>query len=169
MSQALVSIAYDGETGAFCAAERGMRRRGLASARHTLNGYQKGQRFYCYARIDLESKQTCDVDHFFPHVLASALPGVNIDGVWNLVLACPECNRGEDGKIARVPAIEYLERLSKRNEFLVSSHHPLREAIITQTGATEDERRSFLARVDREAMNVLIHRWRTPARGLATF
>ena len=97
MSQALVSIAYDGETGAFCAAERGMRRRGLASARHTLNGYQKGQRFYCYARIDLESKQTCDVDHFFPHVLASALPGVNIDGVWNLVLACPECNRGEGG------------------------------------------------------------------------
>ena len=63
-----------------------------------------------------------------------------------------------------MPAIEYLERLSKRNEFLVSSHHPLREAIITQTGATEDERRSFLARVDREAVNVLIHRWRTPAR-----
>ena len=63
-----------------------------------------------------------------------------------------------------MPAIEYLERLSKRNEFLVSSHHPLREAIITQTGATEDERRPFLARVDREAVNVLIHRWRTPAR-----
>lgn len=169
MSPALVSIAYDGDTGMFRTAEKGVRRRSLASARHALNGYQKGQCFYCYAKIELEGAKACDVDHFFPHVLAPALQGVNIDGVWNLVLACPECNRGEGGKFARVPAIEYLERLSKRNEFLISSHHPLRETIIAQTGATEDDRCSFLSRVDREAVNVLIHRWRTPARGIAMF
>ena len=169
VSPALVSVVYDKEAGMFRAVKGGVRRRSLASARHALNGYQKGQCFYCYARIDLDGKQACDVDHFFPHALAPVLPGVNIDGVWNLVLACPECNRGEGGKFARVPAIEYLERLSKRNEFLISSHHPLREAIIAQTGVTESERRSFLARVDREATNVLIHRWRTPARGVATF
>lgn len=165
MSPALASVTYDGESGTFRAVKGGVRRRSLASARHALNGYQKGQCFYCYARIDLDDERVCDVDHFFPHTLASVLPGVNIDGVWNLVLACPECNRGEGGKFARVPAIEYLERLFKRNEFLISSHHPLREPIIAQTGATENERRSFLAHMDREAVNVLIHRWRTPARG----
>ena len=169
VSPALVSVAYDIETGMFRAADDGSRRRSLASARHALNGYQKGQCFYCYSGIEIEGEHSCDVDHFFPHVLASLNLGINIDGVWNLVLACPECNRGEGGKFARVPAIEYLERLHKRNEFLISSHHPLREVIISQTGATENERRAFLSRMDCNAANVLIHRWKTPARGVATF
>lgn len=169
VSPSLVSISYDGKAETFCSTGEGARRRSLASARDALNGYQKGQCFYCYARIELEGKERCDVDHFFPHVLAPTLKGVNLEGVWNLVLACPECNRGVGGKFARVPSIEYLERLSKRNEFLISSHHPLREAIMAQTGLTARERHAFLSHTDREAVNVLLHRWRTPARGKATF
>ena len=38
-----------------------------------------------------------DVDPFFPHTLLTELPEANINGVWNLVLACQECNRGTGG------------------------------------------------------------------------
>jgi len=55
--------------------------------------------------------------------------GNAIDGVWNLVLSCRRCNRGAGGKSNRVPTLRLLERLSTRNEFLISSHHPLREKI----------------------------------------
>lgn len=112
---------------------------------------------------------TCDVDHFFPHALQPYFPDVNLDGVWNLVLACSDCNRGVNGKIARVPEIKYLERLHKRNEFLISSHHPLRETIIQQIGATEEARRQFLAMMDRRAVELLIHRWSTLERAEAVF
>ena len=170
VSTSLVSVSYDGETETLLrSTEDAARRKSLVSARAALNGYQKGQCFYCYNTIELDGENSCDVDHFFPHVLAPSLPGANIDGVWNLVLACRECNRGEKGKFARVPDVNYLERLCRRNEFLISSHHPLREAIIAQTGATEKDRRSFLSHIDREAVNVLIHRWSAPARGAATF
>ena len=101
--------------------------------------------------------------------LQPIFPDVNLDGVWNLVLACPDCNRGEDGKFAKVPATKYLTRLHKRNEFLISSHHPLRETIMRQTGMTESARRSFLTMVDQRAIDLLIHRWDTPQKAPATF
>ena len=97
------------------------------------------------------------------------MPGINLDGVWNLVLACPNCNRGSDGKFAKVPAIKYLNRLHKRNEFLISSHHPLRETIMNQTGLTETDRVAYLQNVDKRAINKLIHRWETPAVGKEIF
>ena len=111
----------------------------------------------------------CDVDHFFPHTLQRHMLDVNLDGVWNLVLACPNCNRGVNGKFAKVPHIKYLARLHKRNEFLINSHHPLRETIIKQTGKTELERRTFLKDINQRAINFLIHTWETPQIGIATF
>ncbi len=103
----------------------------------------------------------CDVDHFFPHSLQSLSTDINLDGVWNLVLACPSCNRGEDGKFARVPALKYLERLHERNEFLISSHHPLRETLKRQTGETVEDRVRFLNHVYKDAVNHLIFSWET--------
>lgn len=103
----------------------------------------------------------CDVDHFFPHTLQPLVNGVNLDGVWNLVLACPSCNRGEGGKSARVPAIRYLDRLHERNEFLIASHHPLRETLMLQTGRTVEDRVRFLKEMDKFASDHLIHRWET--------
>jgi hypothetical protein len=68
----------------------------------------------------------------------------DVDGVWNLVLACRRCNRGERGKSLRVPSGRLVAQLHERNNWLVDSHHPLRETIILQTGADVDKRANFL-------------------------
>ncbi|MDC3379515.1 HNH endonuclease, partial [Planctomycetota bacterium] len=91
-----------------------------------------------------------------------------IDGVWNLVLACAECNRGEGGKFAKLPAERLLKRLSTRNEFLIGSHHPLRETLREQTGSTAANRAHFLDRTYKGAL-VLGHEWSPEPRAEATF
>jgi hypothetical protein len=68
-------------------------------------------------------------------------------------------NRGERGKSARVPHLNYLERLHKRNTFLIESHHPLRETLIAQTGATELSRQRFLQQHYDKAKLLLNHQW----------
>jgi hypothetical protein len=106
----------------------------VTSTRSALNGYQKGHSFYCFDPISTDGgNDRADVDHFFPWSLQAHLMG-NINGIWNLVLACRACNRGEDGKFNLVPSRSLIERLHRRNEFLIASHHPLREALIKQTG-----------------------------------
>lgn len=109
VSRNLVSISHDSDLSVLYAFGPGVRRVDVTSSRAALNGYQKGKCFYCFAPLSLLSgEQAVDVDHFFPHVLkAMDMPGV--DGVWNLVLACPACNRGPGGKFAQVPRITYLE------------------------------------------------------------
>lgn len=139
-----------------------IRNSNLTSVRAALNGYQKGKCFYCFDDINVtnDSTNSCDVDHFIPHTLQQ-YTNANLDGVWNLVLSCEKCNRGDDGKFAKVPALKYLERLSKRNDFLISSHHPLRETLMNQTGRTEGERHLFLQSMYNMAKNYLIHTWET--------
>ncbi len=135
----------------------------LTSARPALNGYQKGHCFYCYTDIDLlDAAEAVDVDHFLPWTLRRHLP-YNLDGVWNLVLACVECNRGPKGKFDLIPERHLLERLHLRNEFLISSHHPLRETLMAQAGQTEDARKTFLQARWSEAIQLRIGRWVPPA------
>jgi hypothetical protein len=43
-----------------------------------------------------------------------------------------------------------MELLHKRNEFLIGSHHPLRETLINQTGDTLDKRVGFLSKIYQE-------------------
>ncbi len=170
VSRNLLSVAYDEEKQRLFINDK-FRRKDVTSARDALNGYQKGKCFYCFDDISVitSNEELCDVDHFFPHALQPLIPEVNLDGVWNLVLSCPRCNRGANGKFARVPAIKYLERLEKRNNFLISSHHPLRETLIQQSGATVEDRRRFLAEIDKFAINHLIHRWETDSVGPEVF
>lgn len=170
ISRNLLAMNYDDEK-RLLFVESKLRRKNVTSARDALNGYQKGKCFYCFDDISLEAgdEELCDVDHFFPHTLQQYMPHVNLNGVWNLVLTCPKCNRGANGKFAKVPAIKYLNRLSKRNEFLISSHHPLRETLMMQTGQTEGERRLFLKAMDKQAINLLIHRWETEQVGEELF
>lgn len=139
----------------------------ITSCRDALNGYQKGMCFYYFKNISVEigSDNIAHIDHFFPHILKPHIPETNVDGVWNLVLACQNCNAGSNGKFTKVPEIKYLERLNKRNNFLIGSHHPLRETLILQTGASEQERKSFLQRIDTRALSYLIHRWGTEEEG----
>lgn len=95
----------------FYANEDKLRRTAVTSARSALNGYQKGKCFYCFRDITVDptSDDLADVDHFFPHTLKRET-NMNLDGVWNLVLACKSCNRGDNGKFARVPVVRLLER-----------------------------------------------------------
>lgn len=162
INQNILSIKYD-ENDNSLFIDKYLKRKNITSARSALNGYQKGKCFYCFRDINILEgiSNFCDVDHFFPHSLKQQIPYANIDGVWNLVLACPYCNRGTSGKFAKVPSIKYLTRLYKRNEFLISSHHPLRETLMLQMGKTEDERKEFIKKVDKIAINHLIHRWET--------
>ena len=164
ISRNLLSVGYDGEKEILFTNDK-YRRKNITSARAALNGYQKGKCFYCFDDISVcsDDDDFCDVDHFFPHTLQPLIPNVNLNGIWNLVLACPRCNRGADGKFAKVPAIKYLERLEKRNNFLISSHHPLRETLIQQTGIYPSERHRFLADMDKFAISHLIFRWETKA------
>lgn len=169
ISRNLLNVRYDkGEEIFFV--NKDNRRKDVTSARGALDGYQKGKCFYCYDGISIkEDELSCDVDHFFPYTLQNVMPDVNLNGVWNLVLSCQDCNRGSGGKFALVPSVKYLERLHRRNEYLISSHHPLRETIINQTGATEHDRANFLRMVDQRAIDVLIHRWEVPERAEPTF
>jgi HNH endonuclease len=64
-------------------------RTSLTGCRDALNGYQKGKCFYCFCDIRVHA---ADVDHFLPHTLKQLDSGLHLDGVWNLVLACCECN-----------------------------------------------------------------------------
>ena len=159
------------------------RRQNVTSCREALNGYQKGRCFYCFDPISIASGHTnlADVDHFLPHMLqqarghvwtaSTASPGAyyNLDGVWNLVLACKECNRGVGGKFASVPTLALLERLSRRNNYFVESHHPLRETIMNQTGKQPKQRQAFLQSRWQRARETLIHTWQPEPKAPATF
>jgi hypothetical protein len=140
------------------------RRASLTSCRDALNRYQKGKCFYCFGDISVESNSEylADVDHFLPRTLLQFDVALRLDGVWNLVLACRNCNRGVDGKSSRVPARKYLERLDTRNEFFITSHHPLRETLMAQTGDSREQRIRFLGQAHSTAWAWLIHTWEPP-------
>ncbi|WP_201829211.1 HNH endonuclease domain-containing protein [Microvirga zambiensis] len=136
------------------------RRVAVTSSRNALNGYQKGHCFHCFAQIGITpgGSGLADVDHVFPHALGPLLPG-NVNGVWNLVLACRECNRGASGKFDLVPALQLVQRLHTRNEFLIGSKHPLGETIVRQTGKTPSARAGFLQKAFNQARAARIAVW----------
>jgi 5-methylcytosine-specific restriction endonuclease McrA len=155
----VLAVSFDPDTERLVVDGRQGRRRDVTGCRDALNGYQRGRCFYCRVNIAVcEGK--VDVDHFLPHTLKERGFPANLDGVWNLVLACESCNRGPAGKWARVPEIRFLERLHTRGEFLIGSHHPLRETLMRQTGETPEARRQFLQAKWNEARGLLIHTWR---------
>lgn len=166
-------ISYDSTQELLFAVNDLRRRINVTSARDALNGYQKGKCFYSFANISIisGSENLADVDHFFPYRLFDDIP--NINGVWNLVLASKECNRGENGKFDRLVDTKYLERLYNRNEFLITSHHPLRQTLMHQTGGTEKQRRQFLQSIYTIAQLKLgtgkSDGWKAPFEYLATF
>lgn len=147
------------------------RRRQITSARDALNGYQKGSCFYCYRPVGVTPGQAdlADIDHVFPHVLQRRGILTNLDGVWNLVLACVTCNRGPSGKFDAVPHSTYVERLAQRNDYLIASAHPLRETLRAQTGSDPASRRAYLQSTLNTAGHAMPSRWQTPAVGVPRF
>ncbi len=168
----LIQIDYKEETKEFIGDNK-LRRVTVTSARPSLNGYQKGRCFYCFRDISIIQglEESADVDHFFPHALRQCDPEKPINGVANLVLACTDCNRGIGGKFDQLPSIELLERLNDRNEYLITSHHPLRETLIVQTGNTTAKRKDYLQ--DAYNCSTLYYgvkqKWNPIQQGVATF
>ncbi|MGJ5813681.1 HNH endonuclease [Paludibaculum fermentans] len=158
VARAALNVHVDGE---MLVTVVGGRRANLTSCRDALNGYQKGKCFYCFNDISVASTsaQLADVDHFHPRMLVQSGVPLNWDGVWNLVLSCRDCNRGVDGKSSRLAHQKYLERLDTRNEFFITSHHPLRETLMAQTGGSRAERHDFLNSAYSSAWEWLIHTW----------
>ncbi len=167
LNKNLIAVEFDQETKQLFTHDTTHRRISITSSRSALNGYQKSKCFYCFQEINLTvaHDMLAEVDHFFPHVLkpdvttAGCCRPVNVDGVWNLVLACQNCNRGENGKFAQVPTISLLERLHTRNEYLICSDHPLKETLMIQTGKKPDERKKFLQKSYNFSKERLIFDW----------
>ena len=145
---------------------RGMlgHRRSITWVRPSLSGYQASTCFYCSAPVTplLGLEHSADIDHYFPHMLMARGVFLDLDDVWNLVLACAVCNRGAAGKFHRLAHGDFLERLWQRNERLISSHHPLRESIIATTGRTPAARLDFLRSVQTRATEHVRADWRPP-------
>lgn len=157
----LLEVKYDEEKYSFFIESNLMRRVDVTSVRDALNGYQKGKCFYSFQDISINKNDinTCAVDHFLPHInkLQHSKLGVNINGVWNLVLSDTSINLD---KKARIPEKRFLERLYNRNEFYVESKHPLAETIINQTGLTKEARRKYLEENYNLALSLSIQRWK---------
>ena len=135
----------------------------LTSSRPPLNGYQKGKCFYCFDKISIVSKSdnVCHIEHFIPNFLENKaqelklasksnsdyLEGLqkltNLNGIWNLVLSCQDCNK-MSGKGKKIPTERLLKRLFKRNEYFITSHEVLKGTIMAQTGYTPIDRENFL-------------------------
>jgi hypothetical protein len=160
-------VEFEAETGGLLIRSAD-RRIALSSCRDTLNGYQKGRCFYCFGSISIDGgDELADVDHFFPWALRREVP--NVDGIWNLVLACAHCNRGVAGKFDLVPTLHLLDRLHSRNEFYIDSKHRLAATLAAQTGASETQRRSFLQSVYANATVARIHHWKPAMHGEVAF
>ena len=151
-------ILFDSDTGTLTDKEA---RIAVTSARDALNGYQKGHCFYCFAPISTTTgdENLADVDHFFPHVLQRKGILGNLNGVWNLVLACQACNRGSGGKFDAIPSLTHVNRLAKRNEYLCESHNPLQQTLKSQIGQSTDERNLFLQSVLTESTRFKAGGW----------
>lgn len=160
----LLNVSYDeNDNSLFINVNNLTKRIDITSCRDALNGYQRGKCFYCGAPISLDSSSDnlCDVDHFLPHSLQQSISSdININGVWNLVLTCKKCNRGENGKFAKLPSPDpYLQKLYNRNEYFIGSHHPLRETLINQTGKNPSVRLKFLNSMYNTALEKLLVTW----------
>ena len=156
----LLEVKHDIDKSLFFIDHDLMRRIDITSVRDSLNGYQKGKCFYSFQNISINrfDSNICEVDHFLPHLnkLHHSKYNVNINGVWNLVLADANVNRNKN---AQIPAKKFLGRLYNRNEFYIESKHPLAETIINQTGVNKEQRRRFLEAQYNLALSCSIQTW----------
>jgi hypothetical protein len=65
--------------------------------------------------------------------------------------------------------LKLLQRLHDRNEYFITSHLPLRETLMRQTGASTVKRHDFLSNVWNTARVNLFHEWEPKAAGPDTF
>ncbi|MEY4063874.1 MAG: hypothetical protein RIR26_82 [Pseudomonadota bacterium] len=143
-------ISYDETTGLLIEHTNKNARINLRSAVDSLLPYQKGLCFYCNRTLRTKTENSdddfADVDHLLPlSQLARAsidrkLTGININGIWNLVISCKACNRGAGGKFDRPPNVAFIQKLLTRNELFTLEHkHSFRFAILSSLGVSEPD------------------------------
>lgn len=110
-----------------------------------LEGYQQGRCFYCG-----EPLYDIHVDHVIPY------SAIHHNDVWNLVLAHGECN---EQKSDTLPSKAFIEKLITRNEYYISSSHPLKDEIIRKTGKTRDAREKEIYRQYNDAYHFKRRFW----------
>jgi len=141
-------------------------RKAVTAARRPLSGYQKGKCFYCYDDISIEANQpnTAQVDHFLPISFQSRVATkvhLNLNEIWNLVLTCKTCNASKSN---RTPSIDFLYDLERRNNYYISSKHPLGETIQFLTGKSVQDRRLYLNKVHSIMREVSPFEWKPKLR-----
>jgi 5-methylcytosine-specific restriction endonuclease McrA len=112
-----------------------IRRAPVAHARSALSGFQHGRCFYCHELLD-DHVDVPHVDHVYPYSLMTkgSWQGPELNGVWNLVVACSACNLA---KSDRWPTPSQVEQLIERNVAVIQSPHPLKKTIQVLTGAAD--------------------------------
>jgi len=152
-------ISFESKTETLFMGEQAQRRP-VTGVIPALNGYQDGRCAYCDVHMR-RGVMPPQVEHVLPFVLkARGWHSYDVDQLWNLVLACRDCNAAKSG---RAPHADWMPWLVTRNEDLIASRHPLRDTLIKQTGTTYSEREQFLLGAYREATTKLPSVW-TPAK-----
>jgi hypothetical protein len=114
----------------------------LRSALNVLLPYQKGRCFYCNKMINVNASNLDhdfpDVDHFFSFSYLNKfdIRPLTSNGIWNLVVACLECNRGNNGKFDKPPKNIFFDKLLTRNILFTEEHkHSLKNSILLSMNA----------------------------------
>jgi len=133
-------LEYD--NGEFVSINKFNERVNLRSAVNVLLPYQHGNCFYCNKKINVcsnkEEHDFPDVDHLLPFKFLSAfdIHPLSPNGIWNLVIACQECNRGCNGKFDKPPKKLFFDKLLNRNLLFIEEHrHSLKNSILLSLSA----------------------------------
>jgi len=129
--------------GEFFSINKSNERVNLRSAVNVLLPYQHGNCFYCNKKINVFGNKSDhdfpDVDHLLPFKFLSGfdIQPLSPNGIWNLVVACQECNRGSKGKFDKPPKWYYFDNLLKRNLLFIEEHrHSLKNSILISLSAS---------------------------------
>lgn len=153
------TVGYSHASGQFFRNKKARTQLTKVPLRDAANLYQLGTCFYCGQDMSVgpDGELGC-LDYFFPLKLEKILK-VNLDlnGIWNQVLACECCHHGPQGKHNSVPELKYLELLHERNEFLIPELKTPRRLLTT--GETELARRTYLEGMHDLARHYLHSEW----------
>jgi len=139
-------LVYDNDKNIYSVVQ-GQKRVNLRSAVDVLIPYQHGRCFYCNKKLNVNAKSSendfPDVDHVIPFSAFNNqifTDKINSNVIWNLVIACQECNRGNNGKFNTPPDKYYFEKLINRNILFTQEHkHSLKNTILMSLGASNHQ------------------------------